>query len=1546
MEHTGKTEKKRRGAFTLAEFLVVVAITMILAGVSFVAVIRYQSRLKRLEMDQTAKEIFLAAQNRLSLDAPEGALKRILSQEPDSEEKLGIRCQGEDRDGVYVVMYQPHGDNRTEEIRNRLLPFGAVDETVRTDGSYLIFYEPEAGTVREVWYSDRYVFVEDDIGSTAFAEALADAGKREHFLGANPELADQGYAVGYYSGDSMTEPDVSPSDKPKKADLELVNDDMLYAKVTVPDMISGSRNDLKLYLEGVSSGAKGCMDLKNTRSSRVKKIMTDNAYYVILDDVTTDGMQFYHLNTDGAFQIGSTKLVPGEDIRMWLETSSSQSAVPAVSQVRQENSIFQGKKTDKVTIGSMRHLENLDYRISGFHPVADKRILELSEKEDINGNPAFEAGQQKNLDWPSFRNNMARLHSLLGNGTVSADRIFVCYSKTEGEREVTAATAEGCYAPVQPQFPLIYSGNAFDVTGILVRTSSGEDGGMFGTVTQNLSVQNLELKQANITSERNAGALIGMGDGSENTEGLKIQVEHVKIRYPQVLAKGSQGLTDIGKNDAGAVIGSFTGENLTIRNVMAADTYRETMTGKEDTAEKDNLTSAQETLYRIQSANGMAGGLVGMSSGAVSLYSSMASLYVDAMSYAGGLIGIVQAPWNASVSPNVVIESCYAGGHTVNGAFQTDLIPGQEGFDQTEERYNIVSRGVMAGGLAAVLPEGSQIAHTYVTASVYAPVYGEIDKEDDSISAGTGSEIANDSVRDTGDENGTAGEQTEKEVPDDQKQAAFVALFGSLYKEGTDTVPGAAASDSRFRYCYSAVKVNGTRVTEYPEGLKEDFEPKPEFALQAFPYDKTLGSGKAYPMPTVFQLVKKDSAGNGAQKALSSIVCVHIGDWLVPVEKAAPEPQEDGLKLHNGNRLWADYVMDMPENEETQYLTFSIKGEETPTVIYYVVAVNCKDLSATQYVAVSDAGKVAPGKWNENGSKNLKNPSRRIECTQEDGKLKVRLYLDNLSVTSAAYQALPDLNNPGNLSILKAGENIRIRVCEELRVPNDSDKFVDGNSLFAGIKPNGDGTYTAYIANIRHLENLNFFKGDGPENKIAVTKAVQTDNILWQEDVTVPSKTEAYCKEIAEAYPDEDVSIYRSRSQAAPAESFYPIENEELQSYDGGGYIISKLQVKSIGGKGSALFQKNAHLEIRNLNLKDPVMETSQNAAGIIVEAVGDSYASDWEESHLYLNNVHVYGDDMRIRAGATAGGIAAYISVSKCRMENVSFYGKNALVGSANGTGDIGGLAGNLRADDELQIKNCMFSGYVSGKNMKNNAGGLIGYLDVSQKKHEAGDTGVVLENCYVAGRNAPYPYPEYLVDDEQIQNGNNITGAYHAGGLIGAGKGALRISHCFSMANVYGYAKSYRSSVGGLIGKYEESAKLQLDSCYTGGLVSRSAGPDSEPEAGIIIGRPDVSWTSGYIPVLQLGTVTRCGYIAWDKLSGVNVTGLAKTAKLDGVTAYVPGQENMSEIYPSSDEEKADQTYSYDSSLSAVYPYKIWTTEPDEAGNLRKIYRGDWIQ
>ena len=152
MEQKRQNKQKRRAAFTLAEFLTVIAIVGILASLSFVAVIRYQRKLRRLEMDQTAKEIFLAAQNHLTLEVSNGTIPRLLHMEAQGEfsddqkqAKLGISVENtvlaEEKEGnIYAVLYvpekqagQPESEqeesggetalvsaNVTEEIRQRL----------------------------------------------------------------------------------------------------------------------------------------------------------------------------------------------------------------------------------------------------------------------------------------------------------------------------------------------------------------------------------------------------------------------------------------------------------------------------------------------------------------------------------------------------------------------------------------------------------------------------------------------------------------------------------------------------------------------------------------------------------------------------------------------------------------------------------------------------------------------------------------------------------------------------------------------------------------------------------------------------------------------------------------------------------------------------------------------------------------------------------------------------------------------------------------------------------------------------------------------------------------------------------------------------------------------------------------------------------------------------------------------------------------------------------------------------------------------------------
>ena len=109
------------------------------------------------------------AQNHLTLEVSNGTIPRLLHMEAQGEfsddqkqAKLGISVENtalaEEKEGnIYAVLYVPENRqgslnrnkkksggeaalvsaNVTEEIRQRLLPFGSMDETVRADGAIL-----------------------------------------------------------------------------------------------------------------------------------------------------------------------------------------------------------------------------------------------------------------------------------------------------------------------------------------------------------------------------------------------------------------------------------------------------------------------------------------------------------------------------------------------------------------------------------------------------------------------------------------------------------------------------------------------------------------------------------------------------------------------------------------------------------------------------------------------------------------------------------------------------------------------------------------------------------------------------------------------------------------------------------------------------------------------------------------------------------------------------------------------------------------------------------------------------------------------------------------------------------------------------------------------------------------------------------------------------------------------------------------------------------------------------------------------------------------
>lgn len=1624
MEQKRQNKQKRRAAFTLAEFLTVIAIVGILASLSFVAVIRYQRKLRRLEMDQTAKEIFLAAQNHLTLEVSNGTIPRLLHMEAQGEfsddqkqAKLGISVENtvlaEEKEGnIYAVLYvpekqagQPESEqeesggetalvsaNVTEEIRQRLLPFGSIDETVRGDGSYLIFYDPEAGLVREVWYSDRYQFVQTDIGSEALLAAASDAGKRERFTGANSNYKDQKLPIGYYASGNLEVPEL-PMEEFEAPTVKLVNDDILYAKIEDPNK---NEHSLSLFVKGEKSGTTGYIEIntpETSRSARVVKVSgtsgdSDGTYQVILDDIaapagtgTSTGFKFMDFNqpaqTDMTFQQderGFASFIPGENIFVYAQVFNNE----ALSQVKTSNiesgsSLFASISTDRsAEIGSFRHLENLDERVSGWDPdqlytgaVTTSKTVTAMQNSDLT----WKAGENI-ADESGYCGHVAKLHTAFGSSFLNqnAETISIAYrvtDQTNADRTNPTAqayiTEAGSYLPLSLPYPLDYQGNTYRIDGLQVGKTAGSSitavdgtGGLFGTVTQDMSVKNLLICQPVVRTKASAGALIGAvtpGTDSRGTTNLAtVKIKNVQIEYPQVQAEQTGA-------SAGALVGTFEGVTLTVQDALVENHFRDKLGSSTEKAA--DLKQEEESKYRIRALKGTAGGLIGTAKGKISLTDSAAALYVEGM-YAGGLVGTAEkaAAAAAASGSTVQIQSCYVGGHTANKKFDTSQKPGNgananTAFENLTGRYNVAAyTGGFAGGLAAQLPADSQIANTYVSASVYSPT---AEKKSDETENGSG----------------TAADETENPA---LKAPAFVAFYdyanrtdGRLPSERSGT---GTNKKSVYPGCYVCSKVNEKYVLAYAEELSELFgaEGTGADSENTYPYDPELKKAEIsiYPMPTIQKVAEKLAAQN-ASKGFSWFLNNHVGDW---------DKEENEEALHTGNRLYIDYVSPSPlEENQRIHLIFSITGELSGKTMWYVLQVNTGDLQEntlrmgskfcfvdTEEKAASCVKNEANGSWTRFADKNRVN---RFEIgITEEKKLKLRFYLDDLSREGGNFCSLGtgEGYQPGGYI---NGENVTVKLSEDGYPPTENTRLsYKFNSCFADvIEPNDDGTdtYTVKVANGRHLQNLNFCGKD--YGGLKITRVIQTDNILWQEDDSIISQTEAYCKEVEAAYGN--MTIYSPGNSNYVGGSFWPINNPDIISYNaevdekekaklGECYTIAGLKITPVARDGAALFQKTDHLTISNLNLKDPDISCQeQNTAGLVAQA-GTS-----ADSYLTIKNIHIYGEKSRISgtmatgavvgsanngsltlehvvvdaptlqiSGGKTGGLIGEAKVSDLVMNHVYVSGKNARI---QGTDDSGGLVGFAESSGQMKLENSFFSGYVD---TTETAGGLYGYLKNNQNGGTAGKE-FSIENSYVGGRNRPYGYTESGA--EVLSDRKNVSGGRCAGGLVGRMYGPISVIRSFSAADVCG--KTYNAIAGGLFGKYD-SAKLVLSNCYTTGSV-KAAG--TSMFLGHYIGLlNDIWWWWPDAHILSVPE--ECWYLPKlsDAIIGVPyVDGSSVKGSYSSIT-----RTSAADLSSKTGTNGVDQTIVIDYSLQGkAYPYPIWTIyEPTVWQTGTRLYVGDW--
>lgn len=667
--------------FTLMEVIIAVAILVILMGVASIAVVNYQRTLKQHELDGIARELFITAQNHLSMAQSQGVLKDV---NIDDEAQVGEKDQNNESSDL---RYWYVGENKSSLLTGKkntlqeMLPFGSIDDTVRLGGSYVIKYNVKTARILSVFYSDLQRLSEHEFKSRDYETLFPGLEGAENKDARLRVDAFGGQVIGWYGGDDLDSSDVDYLPAPA---LKINNAERLEvtATFTLEDYLEyihpNGEIQMNIVIRGDTSKVSKIINVEKLNNS----LEPDGDSYSkseVLDDITADDEQhFQQLQSNWTSESGSDdqNLIPGENISVYAEVFTNNAlANIAKSATKHTNSLFAGMVEDEVggeglvaTISNIRHLENLDAAISGY------------DLGKLGADGTTKAKQVSDLRWaPATKNDSKK--PVAFTRAISEDNYDSVQIYPIDTSE--SASNEGTFMPITPQaidessilepYELEYDGNGKKISNVKIETDDA-DAGIFESLPSGSTVHSLELVDCSVTAGENgsAGALLGAADesititdvlvhdstgsvestitGTDSVGGLIGKLTASEGNTITIDGCGASVLVESSGNAAGGLVGTVK-DNVTISNSYAGG-HTKAGTGMYDPdPDKSNVKGTGSSTD--------VGGLVGNVKGQAAIQYCYATTSVSSEGTAGGLVG------SAS---DATIKNCYATGLVAEGA--------------------------------------------------------------------------------------------------------------------------------------------------------------------------------------------------------------------------------------------------------------------------------------------------------------------------------------------------------------------------------------------------------------------------------------------------------------------------------------------------------------------------------------------------------------------------------------------------------------------------------------------------------------------------------------------------------------------------------------------------------------------------------------------------------------------------------------------------------------------------------------------------------------
>lgn len=696
----------------LSELLVVIAIMAILAGISFVGVSTYIRSLQTLEMDETAKEMFIAAQNHLSSAYASGEYEEELKKardEGDDEvnKEFGIKLEktdipdyiveaGGDKAGEHEYRVITHSSlSSKNKILNYMLPMFAISNEVADQGNYMIVYEANSGTVLSVFYSGTphtgfggqsvYTFNNGDVNSDAIKQAIDSKDKRKNFTGNT--------VIGYFGGKNK---DIIPGTKLEPLILSVSNGNKLTAIIQNPNFDSTVNADNSAQIVTLTITGKTSGNYKTFKLTNDKRIEFD------LDDISTPNKHFYDqfvTESHNPDEETNGPLIPGEDFEAvaWLR-DNSRFANPIESNHVIDNSLFNsfnryedntGKFTDDgiVLISNIRHLENLDPTISNFSKAAT----------DVEGNTSVKeivAKQSADIDYSDFLTDCG--NTIYNGSNTSIQNYYGIYNTDLKE----------------------YDGTSHAIKNINSTGGNGGNSGIIGTVgrdTKKFEMKNLDIVDCSFEAEAgNAGSAIGSATSEVELDNIVVKLSKIKetetVNKKEINIKSANGCS-------GGLIG-VSSSTLKLKNIRVNQDIDKTNTGVKYAFSINGNMDGDEVAVDGYGAGGFVGKVD--SDGTLIVENS----HVDANNLsingnnAGGIVGAAMGDCTIN-DTDVEGDALSTIGNTSGGivGLTKDTLIINKAYVLGK---SLAISGNFAGGIAGYTASDINITDTFSTAYVYA----------------------------------------------------------------------------------------------------------------------------------------------------------------------------------------------------------------------------------------------------------------------------------------------------------------------------------------------------------------------------------------------------------------------------------------------------------------------------------------------------------------------------------------------------------------------------------------------------------------------------------------------------------------------------------------------------------------------------------------------------------------------------------------------------------------------------------------------------------